>query len=116
MSLVAQRMPASGCAAWPIVRNFGNPQRYTHFVRTSALVAGDEASIGKAWEDTVVSGLPTSTSSERLEILDDGRHILSFSIVDGEHCLCNYRSVSSVTEILLGPYRAVVESYVVPDG
>ncbi|KAI5006011.1 hypothetical protein ZWY2020_033254 [Hordeum vulgare] len=82
MSLVAQRMPASGCAAWPIVRNFGNPQRYTHFVRTSALVAGDEASIGKAWEDTFVSGLPTFTSSERLEILDDGRHILSFSIVD----------------------------------
>ncbi|KAI4966811.1 hypothetical protein ZWY2020_035966 [Hordeum vulgare] len=58
--------------------------------RGCALVASDKASIGNAREDTVVSGLPTSTSSERLEILDDGSHILSFSIVDGEACLKNY--------------------------
>ncbi|KAI5002125.1 hypothetical protein ZWY2020_026775 [Hordeum vulgare] len=64
------------------MRSFSNPQRYKHFVRTSALVAGDEASVGNAREDTVVSGLPAFTSSERLEILDNGRHILSFSIVD----------------------------------
>ncbi|KAI4993889.1 hypothetical protein ZWY2020_008202 [Hordeum vulgare] len=89
---MAQRVPASG-----------------------ALVASDKTD-GNAREDTVVSGLPTSTSSERLEILDDGSHILSFSIVDGEHCLRNYRSVSSVTEIQPGPYCAIVESYVVHDG
>uniref|UniRef100_A0A8I6YP14 Uncharacterized protein n=1 Tax=Hordeum vulgare subsp. vulgare TaxID=112509 RepID=A0A8I6YP14_HORVV len=114
-SLVAQRVAAPGCAVWPIVRSFGNPQRCKHFVRTSALVAGDEASIGNTREDTVVSGLPASTSSERLEILDNGRHIPSLSIVDGVHCLRNYRSVSSITEFQPGPYSAAVESYVVPD-
>ncbi|KAI4999245.1 hypothetical protein ZWY2020_003834 [Hordeum vulgare] len=67
-------------------------------------------------EDTVVPGLPASTSIERLEILDDGCHILSFSIVGGEHRLRNYRSVSSITEFQPGPYRVFVESYVVPDG
>ncbi|KAF7109940.1 hypothetical protein CFC21_110124 [Triticum aestivum] len=117
-SLVAQRVAAPVRAVWPIVRSFGNPQRYKHFVRTCALAAGDGASVGSVREVTVVSGLPASTSTERLEILDDDRHILSFSVVGGEHRLRNYRSVTSVTEFQPGPYCVVVESYVVdvPEG
>jgi abscisic acid receptor (PYR/PYL family) len=117
-SLVAQRVAAPVRAVWPIVRSFGNPQRYKHFVRTCALAAGDGASVGSVREVTVVSGLPASNSTERLEILDDDRHILSFSVVGGEHRLRNYRSVTSVTEFQPGPYCVVVESYVVdvPDG
>ena len=121
-SLVAQRVAAPVRAVWPIVRSFGNPQRYKHFVRTCALAAGDGASVGSVREVTVVSGLPASTSTERLEILDDDRHILSFRVVGGEHRLRNYRSVTSVTEFTDQPsgppYCVVVESYVVdvPEG
>jgi abscisic acid receptor PYR/PYL family len=101
-------------AVWPIVRSFGNPQRYKHFVHTCALAAGDGATVGSVREVTVVSGLPASSSTERLEVLDDDRHILSFRVVGGDHCLRNYRSVTEFTP----PYCVVVESYVVdvPDG
>ena len=117
-SLVAQRVSAPVRAVWPIVRSFGNPQRYKHFVRTCALAAGDGASVGSVREVTVVSGLPASSSTERLEVLDDDRHILSFRVVGGDHRLRNYRSVTSVTEFHPGPYCVVVESYVVdvPEG
>nr|AIX10787.1 ABA receptor 11 [Oryza sativa Indica Group] len=125
-SLVTQRVAAPVRAVWPIVRSFGNPQRYKHFVRTCALAAGDGASVGSVREVTVVSGLPASTSTERLEMLDDDRHIISFRVVGGQHRLRNYRSVTSVTEFQppaagpgpAPPYCVVVESYVVdvPDG
>ncbi|CAL5042318.1 unnamed protein product [Urochloa decumbens] len=121
-SLVAQRVSAPVRAVWPIVRSFGNPQRYKHFVRTCALAAGDGASVGSVREVTVVSGLPASSSTERLEVLDDDRHVLSFRVVGGDHRLRNYRSVTSVTEFQRAgggePYCVVVESYVVdvPEG
>ncbi|PUZ60279.1 hypothetical protein GQ55_4G110900 [Panicum hallii var. hallii] len=122
-SLVAQRVSAPVRAVWPIVRSFGNPQRYKYFVHTCALAAGDGASVGSVREVTVVSGLPASTSTERLEVLDDDRHILSFRVVGGDHRLRNYRSVTSVTEFQRQPaggppYCVVVESYVVdvPEG
>jgi abscisic acid receptor (PYR/PYL family) len=118
-SLVAQRVSAPVRCVWSIVRSFGNPQRYKHFVRTCALAAGDGASVGSVREVTVVSGLPASSSTERLEVLDDDRHILSFRVVGGDHRLRNYRSVTSVTEFQRQPpYCVVVESYVVdvPEG
>nr|CAB3468204.1 unnamed protein product [Digitaria exilis] len=49
-SLVAQRVSAPVRAVWPIVRSFGNPQRYKHFVRTCALASGDGASVGSVRE------------------------------------------------------------------
>uniref|UniRef100_A0A6V7QRC6 Bet v I/Major latex protein domain-containing protein n=1 Tax=Ananas comosus var. bracteatus TaxID=296719 RepID=A0A6V7QRC6_ANACO len=82
---------------------------------------GDGASVGSVREVSVISGLPASTSTERLEILDDDRHVISFSVLGGDHRLRNYRSVTSVTEFLPAgrrPYCVVLESYVVdvPDG
>nr|AYF58378.1 abscisic acid receptor 2 [Triticum aestivum] len=121
-SLVTQRVQAPLAAVWDIVRGFANPQRYKHFIKSCALAAGDGATVGSVREVTVVSGLPASTSTERLEILDDDRHILSFRVVGGEHRLRNYRSVTSVTEFADEPsgpsYCVVVESYVVdvPEG
>ena len=123
-SLVTQRVDAPLAAVWPIVRGFANPQRYKHFIKSCDLKAGDGATVGSVREVTVVSGLPASTSTERLEILDDDRHILSFRVVGGDHRLRNYRSVTSVTEFQRQPagagppYCVVVESYVVdvPEG
>ncbi|KAF8642494.1 hypothetical protein HU200_067169 [Digitaria exilis] len=122
-SLVTQRVDAPLAAVWPIVRGFSNPQRYKHFIKSCDLRSGDGATVGSVREVTVVSGLPASTSTERLEILDDDAHILSFRVVGGDHRLRNYRSVTSVTEFFRReeeerPYCVVVESYVVdvPEG
>lgn len=43
--------------------------------------------IGSLREVDVKSGLPATTSTERLELLDDDEHILSIRIVGGDHRL-----------------------------
>ena len=43
--------------------------------------------IGSLRQVDVKSGLPATTSTERLEILDDEHHILSIRIVGGDHRL-----------------------------
>jgi abscisic acid receptor (PYR/PYL family) len=117
-SLIAQRIDAPAHAVWPFVRSFENPQKYKHFIKTCNM-KGD-GGIGSIREVTIVSGLPASTSTERLEILDDEKHILSFRVVGGEHRLNNYRSVTSINEFNKEGkvYTVVLESYVVdiPDG
>ncbi|PKU67064.1 abscisic acid receptor PYL2 [Dendrobium catenatum] len=120
-SLIIQRIPAPLSAVWPIIRSFDNPQRYKHFIKSCSLSPGDSFSVGSVRQVTVVSGLPASTSTERLEILDDDRHILSFSVTGGEHRLNNYRSVTSVNEFRGDDgsvYTVVLESYIVdvPEG
>ncbi|XP_042492934.1 abscisic acid receptor PYL2-like, partial [Macadamia integrifolia] len=99
---------------WPLVRQFDNPQRYKHFIKSCNIKKGD-GRVGSIREVTVISGLPASTSTEKLEILDDEKHILSFSVVGGEHRLKSYRSVTSVNEFHKGGkvYTIVLESYVV---
>ncbi|XP_057799849.1 abscisic acid receptor PYL2-like [Salvia miltiorrhiza] len=120
-SLITQRIDAPADAVWPLVRRFDNPQRYKHFIKSCRLTG--DGGVGSIREVTVVSGLPASTSTERLEILDDRRHIISFRVVGGEHRLNNYRSVTSVNEFNPSggdskPYTIVLESYIVdiPDG
>ncbi|KAK6273879.1 hypothetical protein POUND7_010962 [Theobroma cacao] len=117
-TLVTQRIDAPAQAVWPFIRSFENPQKYKHFIK-SCNMSGD-GSVGSIREVTVVSGIPASTSTERLEILDDEKHILSFRVVGGEHRLRNYKSVTSVNEFHKGGkvYTIVLESYIVdiPDG
>ncbi|KAL3818962.1 hypothetical protein ACJIZ3_004867 [Penstemon smallii] len=118
-SLITQRIDAPADAVWRVVRRFDNPQRYKHFIKSCRLVG--DGGVGTIREVTVVSGLPASTSTERLEILDDKNHILSFRVVGGEHRLMNYRSVTSVNEFKKedgGVYTVVLESYIVdiPEG
>ncbi|XP_027356928.1 abscisic acid receptor PYL2-like [Abrus precatorius] len=117
-SIITQRIDAPLCTVWPFVRSFENPQKYKHFVK-SCNMRGD-GGVGSIREVTVVSGLPASTSTERLEILDDDKHLLSFRVVGGEHRLQNYRSVTSVNEFKREGkvYTIVLESYMVdiPEG
>ncbi|KAM1172439.1 hypothetical protein ACFX2I_022540 [Malus domestica] len=42
---------------------------------------------------------PANSSTERLEILDDESHVISFSMVGGDHRLLNYRSASTETPV-----------------
>lgn len=117
-SIITYRIDAPASSVWPFVRSFDNPQKYKHFIK-GCNMRGD-GGVGSIREVTVVSGLPASTSTERLEILDDDKHVLSFRVVGGEHRLKNYRSVTSVNEFNKEGkvYTIVLESYVVdiPEG
>ncbi|XP_043710113.1 abscisic acid receptor PYL4 [Telopea speciosissima] len=111
-SAVVQHIAASESTVWSVVRRFDNPQAYKHFLKSCHVIVGN-GDVGTLREVQVVSGLPAATSTERLEILDDERHILSFSVVGGDHRLANYRSVTTLHPSSNGSGTMVVESYVV---
>jgi abscisic acid receptor (PYR/PYL family) len=111
-SAVTQQISAPISAVWPVVRRFDNPQAYKHFVKSCHVVNGD-GNVGTVREIRVISGLPAANSTERLEILDDERHVISFSMVGGDHRLVNYRSVTTLHPSPDGKGTVVVESYVV---
>ncbi|KAG0481146.1 hypothetical protein HPP92_012004 [Vanilla planifolia] len=110
-SAVVQAVEAPVQTVWSVVRRFDNPQAYKHFVKSCHVVDGN-GDVGTLREVQVVSGLPAATSTERLEILDDERHVLSFRVIGGEHRLANYRSVTTLHADSDGG-TVVVESYVV---
>lgn len=70
---------------WSLVRRFDQPQKYKPFV-SKCVVLGD-LEVGSVREVNVKSGLPATTSTERLELLDDDEHILGIRIVGGDHRL-----------------------------
>lgn len=67
------------------MRRFDQPQKYKPFI-SRCTVKGD-LTIGSVREVNVKSGLPATTSTERLELLDDQEHILGIRIVGGDHRL-----------------------------
>ncbi|EOA34502.1 hypothetical protein CARUB_v10022043mg [Capsella rubella] len=125
-SLIVHRIDAPAHAIWRFVRDFANPNKYKHFIR-SCTIRGygnndgvKEIKVGTIREVSVVSGLPASTSVEMLEALDEEKRILSFRVLGGEHRLNNYRSVTSVNEFVVldqkdkkRVYSVVLESYIV---
>ncbi|KAJ7290909.1 hypothetical protein O6H91_01G022500 [Diphasiastrum complanatum] len=117
-SILAQRIHAPLAIVWSIVRRFDSPQTYKQFISTCVMKGDGRA--GSTRDVTVVSGLPASTSTERLEILDDDQHILSFRVLGGEHRLQNYWSKTTLHEYEVDgrPETLIVESYVVdvPEG
>ncbi|XP_075507904.1 abscisic acid receptor PYL4-like [Primulina tabacum] len=111
-SAVSQLISAPVSTVWSVVRRFDNPQAYKHFIKGCHVVVGD-GDVGTLREIHVISGLPAVSSTERLEILDDERHVISFSVVGGDHRLANYRSVTTLHAAENGGCTVVVESYVV---
>ncbi|WOK95842.1 abscisic acid receptor PYL4-like [Canna indica] len=113
-SAVVQAVAAPVATVWSVVRRFEKPQAYKNFVRSCRVVSGN-GDVGTLREVRVVSGLPATTSTERLEILDDEHHVLSFRMVGSEHRLANYRSVTTLHAAPEGGAEGtvVVESYVV---
>ncbi|XVF24187.1 hypothetical protein REPUB_Repub13aG0105900 [Reevesia pubescens] len=111
-SAVVQTIDAPVQTVWSVVRRFDNPQAYKHFLKSCHVIVGD-GNVGTLREVHVVSGLPAASSTERLEILDDERHVLSFSVVGGDHRLANYRSVTTLHTSNNGNGTVVVESFVV---
>lgn len=114
-SVVVQPVEAPLSVVWSLVRRFDQPQIYKHFVRNCSIRGEGDLKVGCLREVRVVSDLPAANSTERLDILDEERHILSFSIVGGDHRLSHYRSVTTLHERLVNgkPGTIVIESYVV---
>ncbi|KAJ8452710.1 hypothetical protein Cgig2_005046 [Carnegiea gigantea] len=117
-SILIKHIKAPVHRVWSLVRRFDQPQKYKPFV--SRCVVQGNLEIGSVREVDVKSGLPATTSTERLELLDDNEHVLSIRIVGGDHRLKNYSSVVSLhPEIIDGrPGTMVIESFVVdvPEG
>lgn len=117
-SFLIKHIKAPVHLVWSLVRRFDQPQSYKPFV--SRCVVQGNLEIGSVREVDVKSGLPATTSTERLELLDDNEHVLSIRIVGGDHRLKNYSSVVSLhPEIIEGrPGTMVIESFVVdvPEG
>ncbi|KAF7829235.1 abscisic acid receptor PYR1-like [Senna tora] len=119
-SLLAQRIKAAPDTVWSVVRRFDKPQTYKHFIKSCAVKEGFEMRVGCTRDVNVISGLPAATSTERLDILDEERHVTGFSIIGGEHRLRNYRSVTTVHGFEGDGkiWSVVLESYIVdvPEG
>ncbi|XP_057479475.1 abscisic acid receptor PYL1-like [Actinidia eriantha] len=119
-SLLAQRIHAPCDVVWPVVRRFDKPQAYKHFIKSCTVREDFNLTVGCTREVNVISGLPAATSTERLDILDDDRHVTGFSITGGDHRLRNYRSVTTLHEFGRDGriWTVVLESYVVdvPEG
>ncbi|EOX95736.1 hypothetical protein QUC31_005192 [Theobroma cacao] len=117
-SALVKHIKAPVHLVWSLVRRFDQPQKYKPFV-SRCIMQGD-LGIGSVREVNVKSGLPATTSTERLELLDDEEHILGIKIVDGDHRLRNYSSIITVhPEVIEGrPGTMVIESFVVdvPEG
>lgn len=108
-SSITQHIAAPLHTVWSVLRQFDNPQTYKHFLKSCHLLKGDGQSIGTLREVHVISGLPAVTSTERLDILDDDRFVIGFSVVGGDHRLSNYKSVTTLHSS--GTGTVVVESY-----
>ncbi|KAJ8444723.1 hypothetical protein Cgig2_030397 [Carnegiea gigantea] len=117
-SALIKHIKAPPDLVWSLVRRFDQPQKYKPFV--SRCIVNGELKIGSVREVNVKSGLPATTSTERLELLDDDEHILGIRIVDGDHRLRNYSSIVTVHPETISerPGTLVIESFVVdvPEG
>lgn len=118
-SILLQQIKVPVATVWSILRRFDKPQVYKRFIQTCDIVEGD-GSVGTVREVHLVSSIPATSSVERLEILDDVEHIISFRVLGGGHRLQNYWSVTSLHphEIDGEIGTLVLESYVVdiPEG
>ncbi|PWA76463.1 Polyketide cyclase/dehydrase [Artemisia annua] len=107
-SLLAQHINAPVEVVWSVIRQFDKPQIYKHFIKSCSVKEGTQLTQGCQ---------QTLASTERLDLLDDEKHVMGFTIIGGEHRLRNYRAVTTVHEIVPGK-SIVLESYVVdvPEG
>ncbi|KAF7809389.1 abscisic acid receptor PYL4-like [Senna tora] len=110
-SAVTQQISAPLSTIWSVVHRFDNPQAYKNFVKTCRVLVSD-GDVSTLRQVHVISGLPIATSTKCLDILNDDRHVLNFNVVDEDHRLTNYCSVTTLHRG--GRDRTmVVESYAV---
>ncbi|GJR08012.1 abscisic acid receptor PYR1-like protein [Tanacetum coccineum] len=84
-SLLAQHIHAPPDIVWSVIRRFDKPQTYKHFIKSCHVADDFVMSVGCTRDVNVISGLPANTSTERLDILDDEKRVMGFTIIGGEH-------------------------------
>jgi len=118
-SILLQQIKAPVETVWSFARQFHRPQVYKSLIQRCEIVEGD-GGVGTVREIHLVSSIPATSSIERLEILDDAQHIISFKVLQGGHRLQNYWSVTSLHEHEIDGKMGtlVLESYIVdiPEG
>ncbi|KAJ0265185.1 Abscisic acid receptor PYL7 [Hirschfeldia incana] len=112
-SVLVKYIQAPVHLVWSLVRRFDQPQKYKPFV--SRCIVNGHPQIGSLREVNVKSGLPATTSTERLERLDDDERILGIKIIGGDHRLKNYSSILTVHPEMINGISGtmVIESFVV---
>uniref|UniRef100_A0A804MBC4 Abscisic acid receptor PYL9 n=1 Tax=Zea mays TaxID=4577 RepID=A0A804MBC4_MAIZE len=103
-STLVKHIKAPVHLVWELVRRFDQPQRYKPFVR-NCVVRGDQLEVGSLRDVNVNPGLPATTSTERLEQLDDDLHILGVKFVGGDHRLQAIRPTGVSAYQNWGPLR-----------
>lgn len=118
-SILLQQIKAPVETVWTFARRFEKPQVYKRLIQGCDIIEGD-GGVGSVRELHMVSSIPATSSRERLEILDEEEHIISFRVLEGSHRLQNYWSVTSLHphEINGQMGTLVLESYIVdiPEG
>ncbi|KAI3718706.1 hypothetical protein L6452_19588 [Arctium lappa] len=99
-SLLAQHIHAPSDVVWLAVRRSDKPQTYKHFIKSWTVDEGFTMTVGCTRDINVISGLPATIITERLDLLHDENHVMGFTIIDGEHRLRNYHVVTTVHEII----------------
>ncbi|KAH0450011.1 hypothetical protein IEQ34_020703 [Dendrobium chrysotoxum] len=111
-SFLVKHIKAPAHLVWSLVRRFDQPQKYKPFI--SRCVVQGNMEIGSVREVNVKSGLPATTSMERLELLDDNEHVLSIKIVGGDHRLKAHKKLVfflSVTALVAENFVSAAENY-----
>lgn len=118
-SILLQQIQAPVETVWSFVRRFGEPQVYKRLIQGCDIIEGD-GGVGSVRELHMVSSIPATSSKERLEILNEEEHIISFRVLEGSHRLQNYWSVTSLHPHSINGQigTLVLESYIVdiPEG
>ncbi|KAL5707551.1 hypothetical protein ACHQM5_018441 [Ranunculus cassubicifolius] len=116
-SCVVQVLDAQLQLVWSVLRCFNQPQLYKKFIKNCTLLTGN-GGVGSIREVEVVSGMPAEFSIERLDELDEEAHVMSFSMIGGDHALRNYHSTITLHESEDDGKTILLESYVVdvPEG
>ncbi|XP_040361782.1 abscisic acid receptor PYL4-like [Rosa chinensis] len=68
------------------IRRFNNPQAYKYFVKSCCIIVGD-GDVSTLREVQVISGLSANNSMERLDVLDEESHVISFNMLGDDHSL-----------------------------
>ncbi|XP_026395948.1 abscisic acid receptor PYL12-like [Papaver somniferum] len=98
-SCLSQIIDAPLGLVWSLISRFDQPQNWKRFVRSCRIVKGDGRRPGSVREVRLVSGLPATSSTERLDSIDHENHVMCVSILGGDHRLNNYKSIITLHEI-----------------
>ncbi|KAJ8447948.1 hypothetical protein Cgig2_028824 [Carnegiea gigantea] len=102
-------------AVWSVIRRFDQPQVYRKMIKSCALVLGS-GEVGSTRLVGFRTGLSGTTSLDRLQMMDEDRHVMVYKVIGGDQKLLNFELTTSLQEVVRhGNEKStlVTESYTV---